>query len=76
MAVIDSVHGDGDLPQLAVDLGNSRTEAASYESDTRMGAPLRMRVSRGVQHSHWDDDDFLPIGEGFERMSRRRRWIG
>jgi hypothetical protein len=46
VAAIDSVHGDGTLPQLVVRTNASTVEAASYGWDDRSGRPLSLSVSR------------------------------
>ncbi len=45
LAVVDAVHGDGDLPRIPVVQSDSRTEQGLYVSD-RQGRPLRLALSR------------------------------
>jgi hypothetical protein len=45
LAAIDSVHGDGDLPQLPVVRTRAATEAGAYQWNDRTGEALRLRFS-------------------------------
>lgn len=45
LAAVDAVHGDGLLRTVTVHRNHSRTEAASYEWNSRTGEPLRLNFS-------------------------------
>jgi hypothetical protein len=52
IAIVDSVHGDGSMPQLVVRANASAIEAASYEWDGRTGRPASLSISRRAPRPH------------------------